>query len=161
MRPNFELYFKYLPRKGQLVWVKPTTNAVRKGDVAGFSMQHKYVCVCLYCRYYLIHRVMWYLKTGKWPKHNIDHRDGDPANNKWKNLRKASNSQNQMNKKKPANNTSGYKGVCWHKHGSRWCAMIEKNGKQVWLGAHATPKLAHAAYVAAANKQFGEFARAA
>jgi hypothetical protein len=160
MKPKFEKYLIYRPRKGELRWIKPPGNRVKVGSRAGFNMQHGYRCICLRGRYYLEHRVAWYLKTGVWPR-QVDHRDGNGLNNKWQNLRLATTSQNQANKKLGRNNTSGYKGVCWHKGGQRWAAMIEIGGRQKWLGTYETPELAHIAYVAAAKKHFGEFARAA
>ena len=42
----------------------------------------------------------------------------------------------------------------------RWRAEIYKDGRAHRLGTFATPEGAHAAYVAAARKLFGEFARA-
>jgi HNH endonuclease/AP2 domain-containing protein len=160
MKPKFEKWLRYYPRLGILRWIKSPVNVTPVGSVAGFTMQHGYRCICFRGRYYLEHRVAWYLKTGKWPK-PLDHKDGNRANNKWANLREATNSQNQGNKKKGRNNTSGYKGVCWHKPSRSWCAMIELNGRQKWLGRHDTPELAHAAYIKAARTHFGEFARAA
>lgn len=160
MKPHFEKWLRYYPRLGILRWIKSPCNVTPVGSLAGFIMQHGYRCICLHGVYYLEHRVAWYLKTGKWPE-QLDHKDGNRANNKWANLRLATTSQNQRNKKKGRNNTSGYKGVCWHKPGRNWCAMIEVNGKQKWLGRYSSPKLAHAAYIAAAKKHFGEFARAA
>lgn len=45
----------------------------------------------------------------------VDHKDGNPQNNKLENLHFASLIQNQMNRKISLNNTSGTKGVCWKK----------------------------------------------
>ena len=64
-----------------------------------------------------------------------------------------------MNKKRPSNNKSGFKGVC--QVGDKWQAGIKHQGKSIHLGWHDTPEEAHAAYVAAASRIFGEFARAA
>jgi hypothetical protein len=158
---KFEEYLKYQPRTGNLIWIKPTTKAsrVKKGDVAGFLMQSGYRYVCIFGVYYLAHRVCWYLKTGKWPEHDIDHEDTNKDNNKWKNIRNATDSQNQANRKIQKNNTSGYKGVSWHKRHGKYVASIEVRGKAIWLGCHASKELAGAAYAAAAKKHFGEFAR--
>jgi hypothetical protein len=45
----------------------------------------------------------------------MDHVNGDRADNRWCNLREATQSQNQANTSMRADNISGYKGVCWHK----------------------------------------------
>jgi HNH endonuclease/AP2 domain len=95
--------------------------------------------------------------TGKWCRVIIDHRDGDPSNNRWDNLRRATVAQNGANKPRHRNNTSGFKGVCRDR--GRWRAAIYKNGRRHPLGNFPTPEAAHAAYVKAARKLFGEFAR--
>lgn len=91
----------------------------------------------------------------------VDHIDGNPTNNAWANLRPATPQQNGANSKRSKNNTSGYKGVYWQKQIERWCAEIWVNRKKHFLGTFDTPEAAHAAYVEAAKKFNGEFARAA
>jgi hypothetical protein len=158
---KLENYLKYQPRTGNLIWIKPTTKAsrVKKGDIAGFILSSGYRYVCVANKLYLAHRVCWYLKTGKWPENDIDHEDLDKANNKWKNIRNATDSQNKANTKIQKNNTSGHKGVSWHKRHGKYIASIEVRGKTIWLGAHASKELAAAAYAIAAKKHFGAFAR--
>lgn len=89
----------------------------------------------------------------------IDHIDGNTANNAIANLREASNAQNCMNKPKPKSNTSGFKGVRYHSRDRRWYAHIRLSGKQVHLGLFDTAEEAHAAYCEAAHRLHGEFAR--
>jgi hypothetical protein len=100
--------------------------------------------------------------TGEWPPERleVDHKDCDPSNNRWDNLRLATASQNQANKKVSRANTSGFKGVSWHKDDKRWRAQIRMGGKKVHLGSFDTPESAHRAYSEAAMKHYGEFARA-
>jgi hypothetical protein len=95
--------------------------------------------------------------TGKWCSLVIDHRDGDPSNNRWANLRRATRSQNSANRRIPRNNPCGFKGVSRHR--GKWDATICKKGRRHFLGSFLTPQAAHAAYVKAARKLFGEFAR--
>jgi hypothetical protein len=96
--------------------------------------------------------------TGEWCSVMIDHRDGNPSNNRWSNLRRATVSQNNANRRLHRNNKCGFKGVVQN-HIGRWVASIYKNGQRHHLGCFATAQEAHAAYVAAARKLFGEFAR--
>ena len=72
--------------------------------------------------------------TGNFPENFIDHINHIPYDNRWSNLRAATNSQNQANAKKPINNKSGYKGVCWSKTNKRWCAVIVYMKKKMHLG---------------------------
>jgi hypothetical protein len=90
----------------------------------------------------------------------IDHRDGNSTNNRWSNLRRATASQNNANRRLPGHNTSGYKGAILCRKSGRWHAIIRFRGRGIYLGSLATPEAAHAAYVAAARKVHGKFARA-
>jgi hypothetical protein len=55
-------------------------------------------------------------------------------------------------------NTSGFKGVTFHRKMKKWVAWIRAGGKNVYLGLHSTPEAAHDAYVKAAVRVYGEFA---
>jgi hypothetical protein len=93
--------------------------------------------------------------TGKFPEQEIDHIDGDGTNNRWENLREATRAQNNANCR--GYNKCGIKGV--YQRGPSWIAQISPNGgRSIHLGCFRTPEEAHAAYLAAAHKYFGEFA---
>jgi hypothetical protein len=96
--------------------------------------------------------------TGRWCSRVIDHLDRNPSNNRWDNLRRATVSQNNANRRRHKNNACGFKGVSRTQYG-RWRATIFKNGRRHHLGVFSTPESAHVAYVTAARKLFGEFAR--
>ena len=87
---------------------------------------------------------------------DTDHVDGNSLHNWRSNLRNATVSQNQHNKTKQRNNTSGYKGVSWNYNG--WEAKIHVNGKTIHMGRFNTPEEAAIAYDEAAKKYHGEFA---
>lgn len=87
----------------------------------------------------------------------VDHIDGDTLNNRRQNLRLATNSQNMANRKTNSNSIAGLKGVSFF--GSKWRAEIQCNNKRYPLGSFSTPEEAHAAYIEAAKRLFGEFAR--
>jgi hypothetical protein len=93
------------------------------------------------------------------PGLEVDHVDGDGLNNRRCNLRPATSSQNKHNRGKGRNNTSGFKGVWWHKQHGRWAADIWLHSKKRFLGLFDTAELAHAAYCKAAAELHGEFAR--
>lgn len=120
-----------------------------------------YVGVTGLGRFALGHRVAWLLHYGSWPEKGlcVDHINGDRADNRIENLRQATYKENFTNRKKPKNNTSGYKGVC--KDGSKWRASICKDRKSYTLGTFNTPEEAYDAYCRAAAKLHGEFARTA
>lgn len=102
------------------------------------------------------HRVIWALYTGRWPKAEIDHIKGDRADNRWSNLREATRAENQRNVGRISTNTSGFKGVSWHKRARRWRAEISGGG-YTHLGLFDTPQEAAQAYRAAAAQRYGEY----
>lgn len=88
----------------------------------------------------------------------IDHEDRNPANNAASNLRVATTAQNHRNTRRPKTNTSGFKGVSWHRARGKWRASISVNNRTKQLGHFDTPEDAHAAYLAAAVALSGPFA---
>ncbi len=89
-----------------------------------------------------------------------DHVNGDVLDNRRCNLRLATREQNNQNRKRMKNNTSGYKGVCPSKKKGKWRAYITAYGKRnIALGDYDTPELAYIAYCNKANELHGEFAK--
>lgn len=94
------------------------------------------------------------------PKIQIDHKDRSPEgglDNRECNLRIATGAQNASNQGVRKNNTSGCKGVAWHKATGKWMAYICVNGKQIHLGLFGTIEAAASAYNEASLKYHGEF----
>jgi hypothetical protein len=89
----------------------------------------------------------------------VDHINSDTLDNRRENLRVATQSQNQSNRGKQSNNTSGFKGVCWSSSSKKWLAAIRVNGKRYHLGLANTPEEAHELYKKACLEFFGEFSR--
>jgi hypothetical protein len=131
------------------------------GDVAGYVRPDGYRIIRVKGRNYRASRLAWLYMTGEWPAAYVDHINCVRYDNRWINLRPADATQNMGNARKAADNTSGYKGVCWVAYRRKWKAQIGRNGESRHLGYFDCPAAAHAAYVAAAEKRFGEFARAA
>jgi AP2 domain len=93
-----------------------------------------------------------------WPF--VDHINGDGLDNRRANLRPADNRRNQQNSRRPAANTSGFKGVFWEAgRCNRWRAQIRVDGRKVHLGLFDDPTEAAKAYDSAAANHYGEFAR--
>lgn len=108
----------------------------------------------------LVHRlVAQAFILNKEGKPYVDHIDGDKLNNNRRNLRWATTHENGRNAKMRSDNTSGYKGVSYHKSNGKWRSRINDCGKNRHLGYFDTAEEAAAAYRAAAICLHGEFAR--
>jgi len=106
-------------------------------------------------------RLAWFWMTGQWPERLVDHENGVKNDDRWDNLRHATKGQNNSNSRLKSNNRSGYKGVVYRKSMGKWTAQITVKRMHKHLGTFDTPEAAHAAYVSAANRDHGEFARPA
>jgi len=91
--------------------------------------------------------------TGSWPANAVDHKDGNPQNNRFDNLRDVSTAGNIQNQRRAHDrNKSGLLGVSRLKGGGRWRARICTNGVNTLIGWYDTPEQAHEAYLDAKRK---------
>lgn len=87
-----------------------------------------------------------------------DHINGDGLDNRRANLRPTSPSRNRANAELGAANTSGFKGVSWHRRARKWRATIRVNKRYRHIGVYVNPEDAARAYDAAAREAFGAHA---
>ena len=123
-------YVHYDPDTGVFTRVSKKKNI--HGRVSGYRMKHGHTQVGIGKKLYLAHRLAWLYIHGKFPKTGLDHRDGDPTNNRLSNLRIAPPRENSWNMKKPKNNKSGHKGVTWDITRNQWMAHVKKDGVRVF-----------------------------
>ena len=90
---------------------------------------------------------------------HVDHIDHATLDNRKRQLRLATPSQNQWNRGPTSKNTSGYKGVSWDKANKKWIAFISCGGKRKNLGRRSDIHDAYHLYCEAALQLHGEFAR--
>jgi hypothetical protein len=100
------------------------------------------------------HRVAFALAHGYWPVGEVDHINGDGADNRLANLREVTPSQNCRNQKRPSHNTSGVLGVWFDKSRQRWRAEARHAGVNHKLGSFSTKEEAMMAR-SIANDRFG------
>ena len=124
----------YDPETGIFTRKVRTSRSVRAGDVAGSVSGNGYLQISVQSRLYHAHRLAWLYVYGEWPKDQIDHINRIRTDNRIANLREVTHKQNNQNKSKPSNNTSGYPGVYWYKQSSKWQAKIKHNQKSIHLG---------------------------
>lgn len=156
--------FNYDPLSGELRWGNGCPSRAWRGKAAGTVVDHGYIRVKIDGQHYLAHRLIWFYVTGKWPSHEIDHEDGNGANNKWRNLREANDAENARNRRPHKDRRLRSKGVSLvsrrkNSKGKPFAATICVDGKTIHLGVFESEKAAHAAYVQAAKLHFGDFAR--
>lgn len=157
---------RYDHATGVFTWkVDPRFGRRRRGMVAGCLNRAGYTIIGIPGHGQLFaHRLAWAYVNGPVPAGmEIDHIDGDVANNAIPNLRLATSSQQKQNKRVQSNNRCGLKGAYYHAchKGKKWRSQIKVGDKLIFLGYFHAPEEAHAAYAAACEKHFGQFARAA
>jgi len=145
---------EYDPETGIFRWLRGSF-ASRK---AGGPGNEGYWRIWVDGQFYNASRLAWFYVTGAWPPHQIDHINRVPDDNRWINLRAATQSQNKANSGCYRNNQLGIKGVRLHRNG-QYEARLRVNGELVYLGCYRTIDEAKAVYDAAALDAFGDFAR--
>lgn len=91
---------------------------------------------------------------------DVDHINGNGLDNRRKNLRTCTSSQNMANRRKTLGTcSSDYKGVYWYERKGKWGSSIKKWGKRFWLGYFINERDAAIAYDNASEKMFGDFSR--
>lgn len=107
---------------------------------------------------FLLHRLVWLYFNDTIPD-MLDHINRDRYDNRIENLRGApSRAFNTVNSVPRSDNTSGYKGVTWHKNVGKWHCSIFKDGKRHYIGIFNDPKEAAKKYNEMAVELFGNFA---
>ena|SRR6266436_2436775 len=148
--------WNYDPDTGHFFHKKAPRYGITIGDRAG-HFNGKYMMLRFKGREYKCARVAWLMMTGKWPEHQIDHINGGRLDDRFENLREATNAQNCRNRGVRSNNLTGVKGVATSRYG--YTSTITANGRKRYLGYFPSIDAAKVAYDAAANELHGDFAR--
>jgi hypothetical protein len=150
----------YDPLTGALNWIAPpSVRSHLRGKQAGSKYSDGYVYVRYDGRRLLAHRLAWIKLTGVAPDGQIDHINMIRSDNRACNLRLASVAENNRNRTLQSNNTSGYKGVTFHKGTGKYQAKICVNKKRISLGYFSDAESAAQAYQKAVGRHHGQFAR--
>jgi hypothetical protein len=147
---------EYNQETGAFTWKVSPMGRIKIGQQAGSINTNGHRQIRIDGMYFLAHRLVWFYVKKVWPSEEIDHIDLDKDNNSFRNLREANRSENCRNRS-PNTNTSGYKGVIWHR--GQWQAQIKHQGKCLHLGGFDDPATAHEAYKAASKELHGAFGR--
>ena len=139
-------YVRYEPETGKLFWL-PQSRDRFESDGIFKSWNTKYANkeAFIYTNargyrlgnfngiQYMTHRLIWRLVTGNEPR-EIDHINGDRADNRWCNLREVSRIENSRNKGVSSKNKSGHLGIYWSGRKQAWVARITATGRELYLG---------------------------
>jgi hypothetical protein len=145
---NGLLYWKKMPKKCRNL-IGKEAGSVAKDGYKTFGFMGKNL---------LVHRAIFMIHHGYLPK-CLDHIDGNRLNNQIDNLREVTSQQNCFNRKKPITNTSGVKGVTWHKKLKKWQVHLMINRKTKYFGVYADIELARLVSETMRSKFHGEYAK--
>jgi len=130
-----------------------------KWSVSSDGGDRMYVSTRIEGKKIYLHRFLLEAPHDQW----VDHRNGDPLDNRKANLRLATHQQNMFNRRKSHTfkgkpTASTFKGVSWDKSRGRYKAQIKKDRVNHYLGRFKDERSAAMAYYRAAQEMFGEFA---
>lgn len=143
----------YDPFTGVMTWINHPNRTDLNGKVCGAPRKGGYLCCSVDGHKYTIHRLAYKWMTGEEPD-IIDHINGVPGDNRWRNLKSVSAQGNCQNAGLMRNNKSGEAGVFYHEKQDRYHANVRIGGKSHHLGSFKTIDEAIAARKAA-NKILG------
>lgn len=158
-RDELRAIFDYDIFTGHLTWrwrddVANCINRRFAGRRAGAVSKHGARVVRINDVLYQEHRVIWKWVYDEDPD-EVDHRFGDPSDNRIWLLREATRWQNMRNVKARG---KWPKGVTFDKSRALFAAKIRKYGKTYNLGRFETPEEAHEVYKRVSQEMFGAFA---
>ncbi len=146
----------YDPATGVFRWKETMNSQAMAGQVAGcMSHPSPFVQFNIGDKNYHGHRLAWFYVHGVWPEHDIRHVNDNGRDNRIANLKEATNQQIILSFPLRRNNTSGYKGVSFHKKTRRWRASLHTKEKWIHLGLFDTKEEAYEAYCEAGRQTFG------
>jgi hypothetical protein len=147
----------YNPDTGEFIRVGVNSGSCKNDKRVGSIKPRGQIQIKIGKKLYLAHRLAWLYVKGSLPTEEIDHKNLNPSDNRFDNLRLASHSQNMSNIGVRKSNTSGLKGVS--KNGNGWAAQVKHNKIRYYLGTFSSKEEAHGAYLIKSKELFGEFAR--
>lgn len=152
MLEMLRLHLRYCKKTSLLFWVKaPRGKQKLVGTPITNTASHGYVQLQFASKKFLAHRVIWALHNNRWPNYFLDHRNRVRTDNRIKNLREATQTQNMQNVNR-LRKICPARGV--HASGEKWCAYISVKRKRVHLGTYPTIQMASDARAEAERKYY-------
>lgn len=135
---------------GLVYWAKPRPKVV-VGMEAGGKNNKGYHQIKFNGKYYKRHRIIFYVANGYLPL-IVDHKHGIEYGDGIDNLQEVTNSENVAKGSMRKDNTSGYKGVSFHKGIGKYQVSIQGN----YIGCYSDLSKAKDAYAHYALKLYSD-----
>lgn len=146
----------YDSETGIFTWRETRHWRALKGTVAGgCSHQRGYRAIRINYRSYLAHRLAWLYVYGEWPSKEVDHINGDTADNSIKNLRQCTRQQNCWNGTVRDQNGVGERHI--YRRGNSFRVKFLKNKKYLYNRQFKTLERAIAERNAVSKQLFGDY----
>lgn len=153
----------YDPQSGIFTWVHPSKY---HPNLVGAKAGHPYICggdkqyssIQINGKKYKTSRLAYLYMTGKHPKYQIDHINGDSLDDRWVNLREVTHTQNMWNLSLRDTPSGLPMGVRKTRSG-KYEARIRKNGVLETIGFYDSQDEAHNDYITKRREYFGQFNR--
>lgn len=151
----------YNPETGDFKWKINARSAVYGNDAFCILIEGNDDIILktgILGKVYTTNRLIVFWMTGYMPspKRVVMPIDNNVLNLKWSNIKVGNRSEQRMKGRNRGILAS--KGVSFHKRDKKYQSRISINGKEKHLGSFKTEAEAHAAYMKAARKHFGELA---
>lgn len=124
----------------------PKNQLVKIGQEVGYLHKTGYRFTEINGKSYGVHRLIWVLNHGDWPKGEIDHINGVRDDNRIENLRDVSRSENCLNRHKSVGSCDLI-GVSFEpsRRGPKYRASLKIKGQKTYAGLFYTAEEAAAA----------------
>lgn len=136
-KDNIKLFFTYNSRTGVFKRIAKLSwkgNIIQCDPFEPQSTSHGYKTVNIFRTPIQVHRLIFLYMTGKFPKNDVDHINGDRLDNRWRNLREVTRIENLHNVGLRRDNSTGHQGISKRSDTGRYHAYINVNGKRYNLG---------------------------
>jgi hypothetical protein len=144
---------EYIPGTGQFLWKEGAVWNRSPGEEAGYRKPDGYKTYKIFGQTYFGQQLAWFYMFGVWPSEEIDHINHDRADNRFLNLRPASDAQNARNRvaRRGRRLPTGVERI-------RGCGRFRARIGHKHLGMFDKPEDAHLSYMVAAREDYGDFA---
>lgn len=148
---NIKSVLNYNKKTGVFTWAVYRSHKAIEGGIPGRLDKDGYHRITVFGRTYFAHRLAWAFVHGEFPDGQIDHINGNQADNRIENIRLCTQAQNQQNKESV--------GATFNKKTNKWQSQIKKSGKTYYLGSFSDKGDAIEAYRKKSIDLFGEYSR--